>query len=211
MGGRRDECVVRVCTYTYPLFFLSRNKQTNRDPPPPSLSLSLASKTHPTTNPQNPPQCLQHTLFGINLPRQHAQFFSHGLTKTYITTAAQVGRAVAALLALPITAAPSPSPSATSLNDYANAFIYVKSFLLSQRDVLDAVQRATQTSDAEWTVENMDVDTAIEVGREVWRGEGVMHPYLLFGLFFFSFFLGVCEGGGVVRGGVVVWQGCVTD
>ena len=75
--------------------------------------------------------------------------------------------AVARLLSLPET-----SPTRPSLSDYANGFCYVSSFLTSQKEILEAVQRVTGTTDADWRIETLDADAYIEEGKaKLARGE----------------------------------------
>jgi hypothetical protein len=70
---------------------------------------------------------------------------------------------VARLLSLPET---PPSTGVASLSDFANGFCYVSSFLTSQKEILEAVQRVTGTSAEQWTVENVNADTYIQEGKE---------------------------------------------
>ena len=121
------------------------------------------------------------SLFSINLTTRSATLFSGGHTKAYISTLDQVGRAVTALLSLPVSAT---KKGETALQDYRNGFIYTKSFQVSQRDILSAVQRVTGTTDKDWTIDDQDVDAIIEEGK-VAQTKGERSPLLLFGMLYF--------------------------
>ena len=73
------------------------------------------------------------------------------------------------MLGLPVQKTPS-SPAA--LSDYKNKFVYINSFLASQKDMLAAVQRATNTQPQDLTITSMPVDRYIQEGHErVAKGE----------------------------------------
>lgn len=55
----------------------------------------------------------------------------------------------------------------------------------SQRDMLNAVQRVTGTSDQDWKIEQTPVDDVIEKGREMMKGGGFQgFVQVLYGLQF---------------------------
>ena len=66
------------------------------------------------------------------------------------TNRIQVGRAVAALLSLPI--ASTGAGKATCLEDFANKVIYMSSFTVSQKDMFASVLRVTDTSVSDWSI-----------------------------------------------------------
>jgi hypothetical protein len=71
-----------------------------------------------------------------------------------------VGLAIAHSLCLPIN-----SPSGLSLADYANKFIYISSFHTTQREILDAVQKVTNTTDSHWAITKADAQQHIDGGK----------------------------------------------
>lgn len=77
-------------------------------------------------------------------------------TKLSTTTLPQVGRAVAKLLELPTSV----------LEQYKNNFVYINSFNVSQIDMLRALEKATGTTEKDWEVTKILVNTAITQGRE---------------------------------------------
>lgn len=95
--------------------------------------------------------------YGIDILRQTVTYFGDGMAKTTTTTKPQVGRAVASLLALPV------DGSSPSLSDFANKHIYISSFLLSQQDMLAAVQKNMKASSPhEWTSYSVDLQQVLD-------------------------------------------------
>ena len=98
--------------------------------------------------------------YAIDMVKRTATIYDDGNEKTITTTLAQSGRAIAALLSLPVSGA---SPC---LTDYKNKHFYVESFELTQNEMLAAAQRATGTSDKDWTVEHKPTEGAVQAGLE---------------------------------------------
>lgn len=97
--------------------------------------------------------------YGIDVKNKTATFYDDGETRTTTTTKSQVGRTVARLLSLPVT---GPSPS---LSDFANQYIFVKSFFLSQKEMLEAVLKNTNTTVSDWTINKVNLGEFLETGR----------------------------------------------
>ncbi|KAI5925913.1 CipA protein [Camillea tinctor] len=87
--------------------------------------------------------------YGLDHKNRTITFIDDGETKINTITWEQSGRAVANLLALPIT---PEKPDAPSLSDYKNKHIYVSSFLLSQKDVFASVLRVTGQKESDWKI-----------------------------------------------------------
>lgn len=87
--------------------------------------------------------------YGFDLPNRRVTLYDQGTTKICTSTWEQCGKAVAALLSLPVTATGDGSPS---LEEWKNAGLYIHSFCLSQRDMLDSLHRVLGTSDADWKI-----------------------------------------------------------
>jgi hypothetical protein len=104
------------------------------------------------------------SMFKINVKERTALLLSGGTAKFNTTNLNTVALAVARLFTLPIS---SPNNSSPSLSTYANKHIYISSFLTSQREILNSVQKATGTTDKDWKIENMDVEEFIEEGRRM--------------------------------------------
>ncbi|KAB8349571.1 hypothetical protein FH972_023595 [Carpinus fangiana] len=86
--------------------------------------------------------------YGFNISKREAILYDEGETKINTSTWPQVGRAVAALLSLPVHA----DAGAPSLEQFKNGFAYVSSFTVSQKDMLESLLRVTQTKIEDWKV-----------------------------------------------------------
>ncbi|OAL04451.1 NAD(P)-binding protein [Phaeosphaeriaceae sp. SRC1lsM3a] len=95
-------------------------------------------------------------LWNVDIPGRKATIFNVGTGKFNTTTLAQVGRGVAALLSLP----------EDKLNAYKNNAVYLESFFLSQRDILDSAIRATGTKESDWEIQTQDPAEAIQASRD---------------------------------------------
>lgn len=84
--------------------------------------------------------------FGFTIAERKVTFFDEGKTAINVSTWDQCGRALAALLSLPISGA---SPC---VEDWKNKSVYIASFRVSQRDMLDSVHRVLGTTDADWKI-----------------------------------------------------------
>ena len=93
--------------------------------------------------------------FGIDLETRHAELFDDGETKITTSTWPQVGRAVASLLSLPVH--DTSNSGKPSLDKYRNDFVYVSSFRINQKDMLESIYRVTGTSEKDWTFRSEDV------------------------------------------------------
>ena len=88
--------------------------------------------------------------FGFDFTSKTATFFDDGETKISSSTWPQVGRAVAALLSLPIK--PEGGNAERCLENFKNKVVYVNSFNISQKDMLDSVLRVTGDKLEDWTI-----------------------------------------------------------
>lgn len=100
--------------------------------------------------------------YGIDITNQKAKFYDDGIAKTVTTTWKRVGFAVTKLLSLPIV-------GELSLQDFKNKNVYISSFYLSQREMLDAVQRNTGTTDDDWEITSESVEQVIEKAYEEFK------------------------------------------
>lgn len=88
--------------------------------------------------------------FGIDFANRIVTLFDEGETKISTSTRPQVGRAVGALLSLPIK--PEGSNKEACLENFKNKVVYVKSFTVSQKDMLESALRVTGTKENDWTI-----------------------------------------------------------
>jgi hypothetical protein len=88
--------------------------------------------------------------YGFDFANRTVTLFDNGETKINTSTWPQVGRAVASLLSLPIHL--EGQDKDRCLDRFRNSQVYVSSFTVSQKDILDSVLRVTQTSLDDWKV-----------------------------------------------------------
>lgn len=100
-------------------------------------------------------------MFGIDINSRKANFYGNGKIPQSTSTWRHSARAVAALLALPILPQDQNDTSVT-LSTWRDAYLNVQSFHLDQRQMLDAVQKVTNTTDADWEINNANV-------QEIWK------------------------------------------
>lgn len=84
--------------------------------------------------------------YGFDIKNKKVTFFDDGKTYINSSTWPQCGRALAALLELPLTGA---SPC---IADWANKPLYFESFRVCQRDMLDSIHRVTGSTDKDWEI-----------------------------------------------------------
>jgi hypothetical protein len=92
--------------------------------------------------------CFQRKLFGIDQDAKTATLYPDA-GKFNTSTMDQIGRGITSVLSLPIRNEQDPR---RSLEHYGNNFVYISSFLVSQQDILSAVQRA-QGSNEGWEID----------------------------------------------------------
>ena len=84
--------------------------------------------------------------FGFRIKDRKVTFIDDGMTTLRVSTWLQCGRAVASVLSLPETEAKP------ALADWKNEPLYIESFQVSQRDMLDSLHRVLGTTDQEWEI-----------------------------------------------------------
>lgn len=109
-------------------------------------------------------------LWGIDPKARKATIWHGANAKTSTATVAHTGEAAAAVLSLP----------EADLVKYKNKAVYAPSFRLSQREILEAVQHATGTTDADWDITTREYDdVASEYEANIQKGDG-MAPFVKF-------------------------------
>ena len=120
--------------------------------------------------------------FGIDIKARKALFFDDGNTKCFVSTIKLSGLTAAKVLSLPLVAS---NEGQRTLPSYANKIVYVRSWNLTQRDMLKSVQKATKTTDDDWSFSFIPVKEYIQQGvEEIKKGNmaGVMN--LIYGNIF---------------------------
>ncbi|KAL4926699.1 aromatic alcohol reductase [Aspergillus undulatus] len=101
--------------------------------------------------------------FGFDFDKRSLTIYDDGNTQMSTSTLSQVGWAVARVLSLNVLPLDENDGSLT-LSTFLNKGVYVKSFVLSQKDMFESVKRVTGTSDADWTITHEDTKKRYEDG-----------------------------------------------
>ncbi|CEJ82525.1 hypothetical protein VHEMI02584 [[Torrubiella] hemipterigena] len=89
--------------------------------------------------------------FGFDFDKRAVTLYDEGDMAIPTSTLAQIGRAVAAVLSLK-EMPDDEADSSLTLASFVDKGLYLKSFVVSQKDMLESVKRVTGTTDADWTV-----------------------------------------------------------
>ncbi|KAF4815582.1 Isoflavone reductase-like protein IRL1 [Colletotrichum siamense] len=95
-------------------------------------------------------------FWGIDIKNRTAKLYDGGKTKFITTNIGVTGKGTAGVLSLPD----------AEIEKYRNKPFYLKSFYISQRDMLDSIQRATGTTDKDWKIEEPDAATVVAQAEE---------------------------------------------
>ena len=117
--------------------------------------------------------------FGFDFRKHSLIWFDDGDEVFHVTTWHQCGRAVASLLCLeelPV----NENDRSPTLSRFRNHTVYVSSFRLSQRDVLESVKHVTKTTDAESAEQRWKDGTAA-----LKQGDFGAFPKMLYSRMFF--------------------------
>lgn len=102
-------------------------------------------------------------FFGFDIANRSATFYDDGNTKIDTSTWDQCGRAVAGLLHLREGGEDGTSPCVA---DWKNKPLYINSFKVSQRDVLDSLHRVLGTTDRDWTIDSEPTEQRFKRGLD---------------------------------------------
>ncbi|KAK3339872.1 hypothetical protein B0T25DRAFT_523548 [Lasiosphaeria hispida] len=104
---------------------------------------------------------LGEAFFGIDIKNRKATLFDDGNTPMTTSTWRQCGRAAAGLLAL---------PEEVIREKFGNGALYVASFTVSQREMLDGVHRVLGTTDGDWEIKYQGSKERYQEGLEEMKG-----------------------------------------
>ncbi|EEU46772.1 uncharacterized protein NECHADRAFT_36605 [Fusarium vanettenii 77-13-4] len=90
--------------------------------------------------------------FDFSDNQRKVTFYDDGKTQINTSTWLQCGRAIAALLSLKELPEDENDKSPT-ISQWRNKPMWISSFLISQREMLDSIQRVTGTTDKDWEIE----------------------------------------------------------
>ncbi|KAF5601197.1 hypothetical protein FPCIR_2379 [Fusarium pseudocircinatum] len=87
--------------------------------------------------------------YGFDFPNKKVTFYDEGQTRVNTTTWPQTGRALAALVKMKKLSQDENDKSIT-LAHFANKPVYIKSFTVNQRELLDSVNKVLGQTDEDW-------------------------------------------------------------
>jgi hypothetical protein len=128
--------------------------------------------------------------YGVDIEDRSATLFDDGNAKITTSTWPQVGRAVASLLALPITSEQSGRPC---LNDYKDQPVFIGSFFVSQRDMLESLYRVTETKESDWKITTQPARDRYYEGLEQMKTERIGFAKMMYSRIFWDDNVGDCE------------------
>jgi len=101
--------------------------------------------------------------FGFDIAKRSVTFYDEGETRISVSTWPQVGRAVAAILSLPI----EDQGEGACLEGIRNRLVYVNSFTVNQKEMLESLVRVTKTKQEDWKIETQDVKERFVEGNQL--------------------------------------------
>ncbi|KAH6881667.1 hypothetical protein BKA58DRAFT_327783 [Alternaria rosae] len=101
--------------------------------------------------------------YGIDIPKREIVYFDDGKQRMNACTWPQTGLAVANLLSLPVSASDG---NGLTLGQYRNSMIFVSSFALNQREMFEAVQKVTGTTERDWKITSEPLKQRLATARE---------------------------------------------
>ena len=103
--------------------------------------------------------------FGFDIKNRKVTFFDDGNTRINASTWRQCGRALASLLSFP------ESGASPAVSEWKNKGLYLSSFRVSQRDMLDSLHRVVGTTDKDWEITHEETTQRYQDGlAELKRG-----------------------------------------
>ncbi|KAJ4992418.1 CipA protein [Stagonosporopsis vannaccii] len=104
--------------------------------------------------------------FGFDIKNRRVTLYDEGAVKISTSTWDLCGKAVAALVSLPVVGANGE----VSLEEFRNNGATIASFLISQRDMLDSLNRVLGTKDTDWAITKQSVKERYHEGLEQLHG-----------------------------------------
>lgn len=106
--------------------------------------------------------------YGFDFANKKVTFTDDGKTRINTSTWEQCGRAIKALLSLKELPEDENDKTPT-LSTWRNKPLYISSFLVSQRDMLDSLNRVMGTTDADWEIEHEEHAARYARGMEMFK------------------------------------------
>lgn len=111
--------------------------------------------------------------YGFDFPSRKVTLYDDGNTHINTSTWPQCGRAVANLLSLKVNP-DDENDKSPCLSQFKNKYVYISSFNVSQRDMLDSVLRVTGTRMEDWKVEYEPSKDRYEAGLKQFQSGDMM-------------------------------------
>lgn len=111
--------------------------------------------------------------FGFDIAARQVTLFDGGLTHINASTWSQCGRALAAFLSQP----------EAVVAEWKNKPLYVSSFRVNQRNMLDSLNSVLGTSDVDWNITHEAAEKRLKDGLQLLQ-QGVMNPKALYARIF---------------------------
>ncbi|CAI6341364.1 unnamed protein product [Periconia digitata] len=126
-------------------------------------------------------------LFGIDVAKREVTFFDDGKQRLNTITWPQIGRAVANLLSLPILPEDGREKEGqVVLSSYNNCFVFVSSFALNQREMLDSLNRVMGLSDSDWKITQENSRERVQRAKEMAKaGDNMGFVMLLYTRYYY--------------------------
>jgi hypothetical protein len=122
--------------------------------------------------------------YGFDLKKREVTFYGDGKVLLNTSTWDQVSRAVAKLLSLPVEK--EGGYEGPVVADWKNKFLCVSSFTISQRDMLDSLNRVMGTTDKDWTFKYEGARGRFQNARDgVEKGDRRAYVRMLYSRMFF--------------------------
>ncbi|KAH7210148.1 putative oxidoreductase CipA-like protein [Fusarium oxysporum] len=106
----------------------------------------------------------------LDMNIKSATIWTGAVGKVNASSVAQTGQATAAVLSLP----------GQDLSRYKNKAFYVPSFHLTQKELLQAFQKATGTADQDWEIDYQDVNDALKDCNDKIQQKDATAPFVKF-------------------------------
>lgn len=113
--------------------------------------------------------------YGFDFAKREVTFFDQGETRITTSTWPQCGRALAALLSLPVLPMNEKDEQLT-LSRFRDKSAFIGSFFVSQKDMFASVLRVTETEEADWTIGYEGAEARFKRGGEMFA-QGKLEGY----------------------------------
>jgi hypothetical protein len=108
--------------------------------------------------------------YGFDFYNKKVTFYDDGKQPINTSTMAQCGRAVAKFLSLKELPEDESDKTRATVSQWRNKALYTSSFLASQRDMLDSVNRVMGLTDADWKINYQPASERYAQGIEMMKG-----------------------------------------